>query len=147
MSAGSDAPVDHTGLRVMGLDECLDLAASVPVGRIAFVVDGEVTVLPVSHTVDGVDVCFRTSGGSKLEAAVGHDRVAFEVDRWDAESRTGWSVLAQGTAVLVTDEQDVRRLELQAGRPWVHPADGAPQWVRVRTQQISGRAVEQPGSP
>lgn len=134
-------PTDHTGLQVLDLDECLAHLVEVPVGRLAFHLDGELTILPVVHTVDGVDVCFRTTGDAKIQAAVDRDPVAFEVDEFDASSRTGWSVLVQGTAMVVDDEEDLRRLDLAARAPWVPPHQGPSTWVRIRTQSITGRAV------
>ena len=134
-------PTDHTGLQVLDLDECLARLVEVPVGRLAFHLDGELTILPVVHTVDGVDVCFRTTGDSKIQAAVDHDPVAFEVDQFDASTRTGWSVVVQGTATVVDDESDVRRLDQSARAPWVPPHQGPSTWVRVRTQSITGRAL------
>lgn len=134
-------PTDHTGLEVLDLDECLAKLVEVPVGRLAFHLDGELTILPVVHTVDGVDVCFRTTGDSKIQAAVDRDPVAFEVDQFDASTRTGWSVVVQGTALVVDDESDVRRLDQAARAPWVPPHQGPSTWVRVRTQSITGRAL------
>ena len=64
-------PTDHAGLEILPVDECLRLLASVPVGRVGFVADGEVVVLPVNHFVDGQDVIFRTAHGSKASAAEG----------------------------------------------------------------------------
>ena len=129
---------DHTGLRVMGIDECLERVASVPVGRLAFLLDGDITVLPVAHTLDGVDICFRTAGDSKIQAAVDHDRVTYEVDEFDAARRTGWSVVVQGNAV-VADDDDARALQDGSGRHWV-PDEGLV-WIRVRTQSITGREL------
>ena len=134
-------PTDHTGLQVLDLDECLARLAEVPVGRLAFHLDGELTILPVVHTVDGVDVCFRTTGDAKIQTAVDRDPVAFEVDQFDASTRTGWSVLVQGTAMVVDDESDVRRLDRSARAPWVPPHQGPSTWVRVRTQSITGREL------
>lgn len=131
---------DHTGLRVMGLDESLLRLGEAPVGRLAFPLDGEIAVLPVNHVLDGVDVCFRTSGGSKVQAAVDGDAVSFQVDDWDAESRTGWSVLVHGTASVVTDDDEVARLVGTARRPWV-PLDADARWVRVSTRQVTGREI------
>ena len=139
--AGVVRPTDHTGLEVLDLEECLARLVEVPVGRLAFQLDGELTILPVVHTLDGVDVCFRTTGDSKIQAAVDHDPVAFEVDQFDASTRTGWSVVVQGTALVVDDEADVRRLDLVARAPWVPPHPGPSTWVRVRTQSITGRAL------
>ena len=143
MMAGDDdlRATDHTGLRVMELDDCLERLTRAPLGRLGFVLDGELCILPVNHTVDGVDICFRTSGDSKLEAASDHDRVAYEVDEFDPATRTGWSVLVQGTAVIVTEQDELDRLEGSAARPWVPQLRAGYSWVRVRTQSITGREL------
>jgi nitroimidazol reductase NimA-like FMN-containing flavoprotein (pyridoxamine 5'-phosphate oxidase superfamily) len=141
MMATDRRPTDHTGLRVMGLDECLDRLAGVPVGRFAFLLDGEIAVLPVQHTLDGVDVCFRTSGDSKIEAALDGDRVAFEVDHFDPQTRTGWSVLVQGVPVLVDDDAEVRALEDRSAGAWVPLVAGRHEWIRVRSQNVTGREL------
>lgn len=39
-------PTDHRGLRILGLDECLQRVAAAPMGRIAFGHDGELVVRP-----------------------------------------------------------------------------------------------------
>lgn len=132
---------DHTGLRILGLDDCLERLARTPVGRIAFALDGELTILPVAHLLDGVDVCFRTTGDSKIQAAVDRDRVAYEVDGFDATTRTGWSVIVQGTATVEDDEDDIRRLDLSARLPWVVSRSDVSTWIRIRTQNVSGREL------
>jgi nitroimidazol reductase NimA-like FMN-containing flavoprotein (pyridoxamine 5'-phosphate oxidase superfamily) len=130
---------DHTGLRVMGVDECLARLGQTPVGRLAFELDGEIAVLPVTHLLDGVDVCFRTAGDSKIQAAVDRDRVSYEVDGFDAHSRTGWSVLVHGTALVVADDDEIRKLNASSSRPWV--PDVGLTWIRVRSQAITGREL------
>lgn len=134
-------PTDHTGLEVLDLDECLARLAQVPVGRLAFHLDGELAILPVVHTVDGVDVCFRTAGDSKIQVAIDRGAVAFEVDWFDAATHKGWSVMVQGTAGVVDDDVDVRRLDFAARLPWVPSHEGPSTWVRVRTQSITGREL------
>ena len=86
-------PTDHAGLEILPVDECLRLLASVPVGRVGFIADGEVVVLPVNHFVDGQDVIFRTAHGSKVSAAGGQNRAAFEADYYNEQTQSGWSVL------------------------------------------------------
>ena len=139
--APDQRPTDHTGLRVMGLDESLERLTGVPIGRFAFLLDGEISVLPVQHTLDGVDVCFRTAGDSKIEAALDGDRVAFEVDQFDPVTRKGWSVLVQGTPVLVDDPAEVKTLDSLAGRAWVPQVAKHHRWIRVRTQNLTGREL------
>lgn len=144
MSGTEPYATDHTGLRILGLDDCLRRLAETPVGRIAFPLDGELAILPVAHTMDAVDVCFRTTGDSKLQTAIDHDRVAYEVDGFDAGSRTGWSVLVQGTAVIEDDDDCIRRLDRNARLPWVVDPTRASTWVRVRSQSITGRELGDP---
>lgn len=139
MSGGR--PTDHTGLQVLQLDDCLERLRTAPVGRLAFMLDGEIAVLPVNHVVRGVDIYFRTAGDSKIQAAVDRDRVAFQVDDYDADTRTGWSVLAHGTASIVADAADAQELARIARAPWVPGDPRSMTWVRVRTMSVTGRAI------
>jgi uncharacterized protein len=135
-------PTDHAGLEIVPFDECLRLLASVSVGRVGFVADGEVVVLPVNHVVDGQDVIFRTAHGSKLSAAEGQDRAAFEADHYNEQTRSGWSVLVTGRAEVVEAEADIQRLSLSLSRLGVYPWATAvrhPFWIRIRPTSVSGR--------
>lgn len=138
----SPYPTDHAGLEILPFDECLQLLASVPVGRVGFVADGEVVVLPVNHVVDGQDVIFRTAYGSKVAAAGGQDRTAFEADHYNEQTRSGWSVLVNGRAEVVDAEADIQRLSLSLSRlgmyPWVIAVQH-PFWIRIRPTSVSGR--------
>jgi len=131
-------PTDHAGLEILPFDACLRLLASVPVGRIGFVENGEMVVLPVNHIVDGQDVIFRTTHGSKLSAAEGEYLVAFEVDHYEAQTHSGWSVLMTGRAEMVDAEADVERMSRHGPRPWVTAVQRA-FWIRIRPTSISGR--------
>lgn len=66
---------DHAGLEILPFEECLRLLASVPVGGVGFMADGELVILPVNHVVDGHNVAFRTAHGSMLSAAGGQEHV------------------------------------------------------------------------
>jgi uncharacterized protein len=133
--------LDPQALEVLDREECRDLVAAAPVGRIAFCRgDGVPTVLPVNHVVDAWTVAFRTTFGSKLSAALLERPVAFEVDRYDERERAGWSVLVRGPAQHVTDVALVRRLESMELDVW---ADGVqrPRWVRIEMEELSGRRI------
>jgi len=136
-------PTDHTGLEILPFDVCLELLATVPVGRVSFLADGEIVVLPVNHVVDGQDPVFRTARGSKLSAAEGQDLVAFEADGYDERTRSGWSVLVNGRAQAVYEEAEVQRLSRLGLRPWVTAVD-RPFWIRIRPTSISGRQTPGP---
>jgi nitroimidazol reductase NimA-like FMN-containing flavoprotein (pyridoxamine 5'-phosphate oxidase superfamily) len=133
-------PRDHTGLEVLGYDECLRLAGSEPVGRIAFTEGGDIHIFPVNHRVlDGV-VAFRTADGTKLGAAIEGSVVAFEIDRYDASSTAGWSVLIKGRAELL-DEGTLRtRLRTTGVQPWRNRLP-KPEWVVIRPDTVSGRRL------
>ena len=131
-------PTDHAGLEILPFDRCLQLLATVPVGRVSFFADGEIVVLPVNHVVDGQDPVFCTTRGSKLSAAEGQDLVAFEADGYDERTQSGWSVLVNGRAQAVYEDAEIQRLNHLGLHPWATGAD-RPFWIRIRPTSISGR--------
>ncbi len=127
------------------LDEatCLDLLASEPVGRLAFTYQGDPAILPVNFVVVDGDVAFRTARGSKLEAAQTSPEkvVAFEVDRYDRDDHSGWSVVVKGTRSGVLDEVQRDRLDNDTNLlPWTDTRARAT-WVRLTPREITGRRI------
>lgn len=130
--------VDRLGLEVLTPEECWDLIARSPVGRLAFEESGGPMILPVVHGVIGRRIAFRSTTGGKLSAARMEGPVAFEVDAWDASSHTGWSVVARGTAQSSPeDAADLDRLRLE---PWLGPASRGT-WIEIRVDEITGRRL------
>jgi nitroimidazol reductase NimA-like FMN-containing flavoprotein (pyridoxamine 5'-phosphate oxidase superfamily) len=134
----SELPTDHAGLEVLPFDECLQMLASVPVGRVGFFADGEVVILPVNHLVDGQDVVFRTARGAKLSAAEGQDLVAFEADDYDEPTQSAWSVLMTGRAEVMYEDAEIQRLSRRAMHPWASAVEH-PFWIRIRPTAVTGR--------
>jgi uncharacterized protein len=134
-------PTDHGGLEVLTFEESMELLGSVPVGRVAFIDGGEPLILPVNHVLDGRSVAFRSSYGTKQDAAWRGLPAAFEADEWDTSSRTGWSVLVRGTAELVLEDDEVERLDAVGSRAWVHDPETATRWIRLRADEVSGRRI------
>ncbi|HEX2029204.1 MAG TPA: pyridoxamine 5'-phosphate oxidase family protein [Nitriliruptorales bacterium] len=141
------------GLEVLDTGQCLRLLGSVAVGRIAVDADGGPTVLPVNYVVDEWTIVVRTTFGAKLVAAALERPVAFEVDDFDAATRTGWSVLVKGTAEVVTSAEVIDRLQDLGLDTW---AEGVTRdrWVRIHPNQITGRRIppltrppSEPGPP
>ncbi|MGZ4640078.1 MAG: CBS domain-containing protein [Actinomycetes bacterium] len=132
---------DHRGLRVLGLEECLDRLRKARIGRLAFIRDGGPVVLPVNHGVDDVGVVFRTTWGSKLLMAEQQGPVAFEVDGVDEERETGWSVLVTGSASIVYETAEAERLDGLGVHSWAGVDEDA-LWVRILAEDISGREIE-----
>ena len=140
MTVRAEPPRDHAGMEVLGYEECLRLAASEPVGRIAFAEGGDIHVFPVNHrVVDGL-VAFCTADGTKLAAAMEGSIVAFEVDRYDADSRTGWSVLIKGRAQLADEGTVQARLAAAGVRPWRKQLP-RPEWVVILPDVVTGRRL------
>lgn len=135
------ATVDRLGLEVLAPDECWQLVAQAPVGRLAFDLEGGPMILPVVHGVVGRRIAFRSATGGKLSAIRMEGPVAFEVDAWDAERRTGWSVVARGTARTAPEDADV--LDSLPVDTWLAPA-GWGTWIEIRVDEISGRRLERP---
>ena len=131
-------PTDHAGLEILSFDRCLELLATVPVGRVSFFADGEIVVLPVNFVMDRQAPVFRTARGSKLSAAQGQDVVAFEADEYDPRTRSGWSVLVNGRAYAVYEDDEIGRLGQLGVSPWVSAEDRS-FWIRIRPNSISGR--------
>jgi len=137
-------PTDHAGLEILPFDRCLELLAKVPVGRVSFLADGEIVILPVNHVVDGQDPIFCTARGSKLSAAEGQNLVAFEADGYDERTKSGWSVLVNGRAQAVYEDAEIQRLSRLGLHPWVTAAE-RPFWIRIRPTAINGRQTPEPG--
>jgi len=131
---------DRAGLEILHLGDCFLLLKSVPIGRIGFAAGGEVVILPVRFLVDGQDVVFRTGAGSKLSALVVGHYVGFEADCCDAAAGTGWSVVVNGLAEVVADEDETARLDTLGLPPW-GAEDSRRVWVRIRPSSITGRRI------
>ena len=92
-------------LQVLSLHECLRYLHSGNLGRLAFRVDRDIDLLPVSYASDGAIVVFRTGSWTRLQRSP-RVRVTFEVDSWDPVTRVGWSVVLKGVAREVTTGED-----------------------------------------
>lgn len=128
--------------RLENLDwnECLRLVAEEEVGRLG-VVDGyHPMIFPVNYVLDGERVVFRTDPGSKLRS-FGQD-VCFEVDSFDRETRTGWSVVIKGQLdeALEFDRPElVDRIRSLPVTPWAGGEKG--HWMWIRPVSVTGRRI------
>lgn len=137
---GDTVSTDRQGLEVLDLATCMELAGSVPVGRVAFFASGEVLVLPVNHVLDEGGVAFLVASGSKLDAAIMNRSMSFEADHYDTETRSGWSVLVTGRARYIDDDEVIARLAEHELTPWSAP-DERTSWVLLRPERVSGRRI------
>ena len=129
----------RTGLDVLGYDECRDLLARSPIGRVAIHLAGSrPAILPINYVLDGDDIVFRTDPSSALHRADGQV-VAFEIDGIDRPYHLGWSVLVTVTVEEVSDGTERDALAAIGLGPWAPGAKST--WMRLRPDTITGRSI------
>ncbi len=135
-----------SSLGLLSRRQCFQLLASQSVGRMAYVVDGWPTVVPVNYAVfsgdgsdvtDGADVIIRSLEGGKLQAARQGEVVCFQIDQVRPTTRAGWSVLAHGQLEVISDPSVLRSAWLNDPDPWVKSERW--HWLRLVVFSISGR--------
>jgi uncharacterized protein len=124
----------------MPREECLRLLAADEIGRLAVVAGNTALVLPVNYALDGDTVVFRTDPGTKLDHGP-RARASFEIDSFDRERHTGWSVVATGRLEEVTryDAATFDRVHRLAIEPWA--AGDKAHWMRLVPERVTGRRV------
>ena len=122
-------------LEKLEVAECWELVRSHSIGRFA-VNRARVSplVVPVNYSVeDGPSIVFRSGAGEKLNAAT-EGIVGIQVDEIDPLHHVGWSVLVEGSARWLYEEQvDVG---VQAWAPGVRPYV-----VRITPTRVTGRRI------
>jgi nitroimidazol reductase NimA-like FMN-containing flavoprotein (pyridoxamine 5'-phosphate oxidase superfamily) len=139
-SGGAEiGPLVHDGLEILTEQQCLRLAGRRPIGRIAVSVGAVPAVFPVNFVLRGRDVYFRTSPGTKLDAAATCKMVAFEVDDFDTFTHTGWSVLIVGISTDITNQTDNELGVTIPVRAWARGE--RTRLVRINGDVITGRRI------
>ena len=123
--------------------QCLELMATMPVGRIGVSVRALPVILPVNFVLVGENIVFRTISGTKLDAATANAVVAFEVDSYAPDGKSGWSVLIRGVSSEITDPEELRALTDMLLWAWALDDRIATRLVRIESSFISGRLFRQ----
>ena len=137
--------VDRNGLEILCATECERLLASSTFGRISVSQAALPVILPINYRLVDGRIVFRTAAGAKLEAATCGSVVAFEVDSMDPLTHSGWSVVVTGVAALVTDAEDLARLEAAAVPRWA--PFGENRFIALPLEMVSGRRLEPRAQP
>jgi nitroimidazol reductase NimA-like FMN-containing flavoprotein (pyridoxamine 5'-phosphate oxidase superfamily) len=130
-------------------DQCLDLAATAEVGRIAYHGRYGLEVVPVNYRLHEQAIVFRTAVagtiGEDLRTGIANAdyHVAFEIDAIDKTRREGWSVLIQGPAHHIDDPAERALLQQADVQPW--PGGEHEQFIRITPARITGRRLHHPG--
>jgi uncharacterized protein len=125
---------------VMPEAECLALLHGGVVGRMAVSAPDGPHVVPVNYAVLDGGVIVRTEPASVLGIHAPGRTAAFEIDHFDYEYHHGWSVVARGPVVHVTDPVVLHRIVTTwEPRPW---ASGArPLYLRLAWTELHGRRL------
>jgi hypothetical protein len=137
LNGNISAAMDYDGhfTRLSG-DECRQLLRARGVGRVGWRSAQGQQILPVTYTMTGELIAFRTRPDSIMGELVASVEVSFEIDDVDEDTATGWSVLVQGQARGYLDEPPDG---LNLPEPWA-PGDH-PLTVVIEPTNYSGRAV------
>jgi uncharacterized protein len=130
---------ERVRLETLDRGECLELIATVPVGRIGVSIGALPAILPVNFALVGSDIVVRTVPGTKLDAATRRAVVAFEVDSYAPDGSSGWSVLVQGFCSEITDSAQCEALAESPLRAWAFDTGVAERFVRIETSFVNGR--------
>jgi len=125
-------------------EECLALITPGGVGRIAYTGRYGPAVLPVNYGMQNGAIVFRTTERGALDEdlrtgiAGAEYRVAFEIDSFDMEMREGWSVLVQGPARHLAEEEE-EAARAAGVEPWA-PGERSV-YMRITPSRITGRRI------
>jgi nitroimidazol reductase NimA-like FMN-containing flavoprotein (pyridoxamine 5'-phosphate oxidase superfamily) len=133
---------DEYEIIVNELDEetCWRLLARAGFGRVGFVKDDAVIVLPVNAAVSDQRVIFRTADETSLAAAGDGSVVAFETDHTDLVAESGWSVVVRGRLWDVTERPETATWHEFAVRPWAPGPRN--RWMLIEPTLVTGRMIQ-----
>ena len=124
---------------------CLRLLGTAAVGRLVFTVRALPEIYPVNFALFEGSVVIRVADTSRAVAGALDTVVAFQADRIDAETRTGWSVTVVGRSGEILDAGERRRVLALPLEPWA----GGPRdrLLRIPLDRVTGRRLVVPPIP
>ena len=120
--------------------ECEELLRRSQVGRVGVCAPDGPHVVPINYRMLDGALVFRTSPYSVV-GTYGRDAVvALEIDEVDEAHEAGWSVLARGRAVAVTDPDEVAAIrDVWGSPPWA--AGMRTLYLRMSRPDMTGRRL------
>jgi nitroimidazol reductase NimA-like FMN-containing flavoprotein (pyridoxamine 5'-phosphate oxidase superfamily) len=130
------------GIQTLSKQECLDLLARVPIGRVALTLNALPVIFPVNYTLTGDSVIYGAMAGSTLSRATDGAVAAFQADSYEPENRSGWTVMAIGQALHITDAETLGRLEIEGKlpEPWAIGQSGE-RYFQIDLSGVSGHRI------
>ena len=125
-------------LEVIPWNECMELIATVPVGRLAVAEPfAPPDVFPMNFVIDAGSIVLRSDPGTKLDL-LARGVASFQVDQIHTAHRTGWSVLVKGH-VREIHPPDVAYVQSFVAGAKSH-------WIRLIPDEVTGRRITLPES-
>lgn len=134
-----EGATDRNGLEVLSEEECLALLATAILGRVSITAGGLPVILPVNFLLVDRTVVFRSTAGTKLDAATRGDVVAFQADSFDASAHAGWSVNVIGVARDFGSVHGQLQFDPTLIPRWAPPGDE--RIVGINAEIITGRRL------
>lgn len=136
---------ERTWVEHMSPPKCRRLLAATEVGRVSVLVDSAPEIYPVNYALDGSGIVFKTARGSKLRAALRSPAVCFEIDGFDPEGRTGWSVMVKGMASEIVTPAELTAVDELRLDVWT--VGHKDRWIRIQPDSITGRRIYHSADP
>lgn len=130
---------DDPALRELSRAECLQLLATVPIGRISYTRQALPAVEPVNFALHDGAIVVRTDAGGKLAAATRRAVVAFQADDLDPVLRSGWSVTVVGRCEEVTEAGHIAELDRLCLESWAPGTRN--HFIRIVPGIVTGRRL------
>jgi hypothetical protein len=115
----------------------MHLLSQVDVGRVGVSMDALPVILPVHFAVTDESVVFRSTLGTRLDAATLGAVVAFQADGYDPSRTSGWSVMLQGVAAAAPDGAAHSPVGAGSVHPWLSREGGQP-LIQLTTDNLRG---------
>jgi len=125
-------------LTALSYRDCVQLLAGEEVGRAVFTERALPAIVPVAFAVHDDAVVMCTAADTRLAAAATRGVLAFQADRIDPSTRSGWSVVVVGIAEVVDDAAEQARIRLLLHR-WAPGRNEV--FIRLPLKVVTGRRI------
>ncbi len=127
-------------VEVLSVQECWECLRSTDIGCLAVVIDDGPDIFPINYAVEHSAIVFRSGEGTKVDAVMENPRVAFEVDGFDPETETAWSVVLRGKAAPINDTDELLDTVSLSVTPW-QPGPKS-RFIRIVAEVVTGRRFQ-----
>lgn len=126
-----------TGIEVLSDAVCWERLRRTSIGRLGVHHEGQPAIYPINYLVDGSSIVFRTRPDSKIYRPPRLERVAFEIDGFEATKGDAWSILVKGFGRFIDSVPEIEQADTLSLHPWVDADRSA--WVRITPVEVTGR--------